>query len=87
MPVTRRAEYTQLVNALDEVAAARACIGQNRGPDKEQAREGYECAVAESLVPAMLAAIELAAGDMDARDVERIAEDLVKRLTKAGLCT
>lgn len=80
-----RSAYSDLASALGEVAAARACIAENRGMEKEQAREGYEAAVGEVLVPKLLAAIELACGDMDARDVERLAETVLLRLLRAGL--
>lgn len=80
-----RSEYAALADALNEAAIARACISQNRGPDKKEARQAYEYAVGETLVPALSAAVETAAGDLDARDVERLAETVLRMLARKGL--
>ena len=69
----------RLETGLCFVAEARTCIRQNRGYEKEQAREGYEAAVSEELLPWLTMAIE----DMDARDVEQVARFVLKRLKRA----
>lgn len=80
-----RSEYAALADALNEAAIARACISQNRGPDKEEARQAYEYAIAETVVPALSQAIDTAAGDLDARDVERLADAVLKMLIRKGV--
>lgn len=79
-----RATYEKLEKALETARAARAAIGQNRGLEKEQAREGYEYAIGEEVVPALLAAVEDLAGDLEARDVERLAEKILALAKKGG---
>ena len=81
-----RPSYKRLEEALEHAAVARACIAQNRGPDKELARESYEHAVAEELLPALLEALEDAAGDFEnPRAIERFAEKLLVQVKKEGL--
>lgn len=77
-----RESYKKLRVALDDVEYARSCIAQNRGPDKEEAREAYEHAINEELIPAFRAALEDATGDLDARTIERIAQSLMKTIEK-----
>jgi hypothetical protein len=85
--MSTRDEYEEFAVALAQTQEARACIGQNRGYEREQAREAYECAVGEMLVPALLKAIEAAAGDVEARDIERLANLVARWLTKHELIT
>jgi hypothetical protein len=79
-----RAEYEKLLAAIDECEAARSCIAENRGPEKEEAREGFEHVVSEVLAPALRGALECAEGDLDGKALLGYAGDLVKRLRKAG---
>jgi hypothetical protein len=69
-----------IVEALDRTEAARRCISQNRGYDKELAREAYEHVVAEELIPALLSTLEDAMADLEARKVERLARHIWKRI-------
>jgi hypothetical protein len=80
-----RVEYERLRAALDSTRTAKSYIAQNRGYEKEQAREGYDHVVAEELVPALTAAIELLVGDLDTADVQRLAEHVSKLIEKKGL--
>lgn len=77
--------HSKLADALERVRFARACIAENRGPDKELARESYEASIADELVPALMDAIDTAVGDMQGRNVERLAELVYKFITKKGL--
>lgn len=77
-----RNEYRELEGTLIDAAQARSYIAENHGPDKEEAREGYEAAVSEMLAPKMLTAFEIMLGDMDARDVERLGQYLLKLVKK-----
>jgi len=78
-----RPSYRKLGDVLQEAATARACIAQNSGPDKEQAREAYEYLVGYEVVPAMLKALDDAVGDIeDARTVERLAAHIAKVIEK-----
>lgn len=82
-----RESYEKLRAALDAAEAARACIAQNRGLEKEQAREGYEYVVGEELGGAMMAALEDAIGDLDARQLERLGRALFREIEKKGEAT
>lgn len=84
-----RDEYEEFVAALDQTRQARACISQNHGYDRELAREGYENAVGDTLVPALLKAIDTATsnGDVEARGIERLADLIARWLTKHELIT
>ena len=72
-----------LREALERAEAARLCIGQNRGYDKELAGEAYESCVAEELCPALLAAVEDSFGDVPARFVESLARKVPARFVES----
>lgn len=78
----RRPSYLRLEEALDAAAEARACISQNRGPDRVDARESYERLVSEELVPAMERALGELLGDVSALEVERIGRSLLRAVCK-----
>lgn len=75
-PVTA---WDSLGKALEEVAFAKSCIADNRGPDKELARESYENCLAESLLPAMRGALEA----LDDKALVSIARQMHKKLEVA----
>lgn len=79
-----RTSIEALERALKEAERARSCIGQNRGHDRELAREGYEYAVAE-VATAFEVAFGDALGDLPERDIEAIAVMFLRRIKKAGL--
>jgi len=74
-------ELENLETKLDQVRQARACIAENRGPEKEEAREAYEQAVSE-LTDYITNAIfdVLGEGDWPGRKVERFAELVLNKL-------
>lgn len=66
-----------LTEALDAVEAAKACIRQNAGLERELAEEAYEAAVTEDLLPALLDCIE---DEMtDAKDIIAVAKFVQRR--------
>ena len=66
-----------LQEALIQMGVCKDYIRENRGYDKELARESYEHYLGEVLVPAM----EIALGDIEkGRDLEKIAKLMVKIL-------
>lgn len=69
-----------LATAIEEVEMARRCIAENgRREDKDMAREGYEAAVTEILVPAITNAVE----DIQTpRSLESIAKFVLKKMEK-----
>lgn len=74
-----RKSYEALKEALDKCEHARACIAQNRGPEKDEARDAYSHVVGEELVPALLKAVEDLAGDIqNDRKVESLARSVMK---------
>jgi len=77
-----RDSYQKLKTALDEAAAARACIAQNRGYEKDQAREGYDEVISSEVAPALSQALEDASGDIESRDIEKLGHVLLKLLEK-----
>lgn len=79
-----RKSYEKLIRTLDSADAAKACIAQNRGPEKEEAREGYEHAIGEELAPAFKEAFDDAIGDLEAKDLHAIGRELLRRLEKSG---
>lgn len=72
----------RLSAALEFVVQARSFIAENRGPEKEEAREGYEAIVSEGLVPVLLDVVEAFVGDAPPREVERLAQYVLSRLDK-----
>jgi len=83
--VTLDEALTRFSEARLRTAQARACIRQNRGHDRELAREGYEHCVNEELLPALLDVLREAAGDLDARQVEALAARADRFLERRGL--
>ena len=83
--MSQREQYEDLARVLSEVYVMRRCISENRGHDKELARESYESFVGNELAEALTKAVEAAIGDLEPREVEQLAELLMKRLNKAGL--
>lgn len=80
-----REEYRALFVALENTRMARSCIkGQRNEWDREQAHEGYDHQVAE-LGTAVAEAVDVLTGDVEARDVEWLADQMVKLLQKRGL--
>lgn len=71
--------WSKLSQALEEVDQAKACIAENRGYDKELAREAYGNALAESLLPAMRDALEA----LDDKSLVSIARQMNKKLLGA----
>jgi len=66
-----------LQEALDQMEYSKTCIRENRGYDKELARESYVSGLGEVLIPAM----EIALGDIEkGQDLEKIARMMVKIL-------
>ncbi len=80
-----RESYTKMTKAMALAAQAHACIGQNRGSDKEQAREAYEACVSEELAPALSAAFEDALGDLETAEVHSLAFKVLAVLEKGKL--
>lgn len=76
-----RDSLSKLREALDFAEQARSCIAQNRGPDKEEAREAYEHAVGELTAP-LAEVIDEFYGDLDARDWERLVLMVYKHIEK-----
>lgn len=79
-----RDEYTALNNALTDAAVARGCIADNTGHERVEAGEAYDACVTDEVAPALLAALNVAFGDLDSRDIERLAEAVYKRLLKSA---
>lgn len=77
-----RDSYQKLKMALDESAEARACIAQNRGYEKDQAREGYDEVVSSEVLPALIQALDDASGDIESKDIEKLGHVLLKLLEK-----
>lgn len=75
----------RLAEARGRAAQARACVGQNRGPDRELAREGYEQCVADELLPALLAVLGEASGEVPARSIEAMAARVERFLERRGV--
>ena len=73
----------KLIDALDEVRKAKACIAQNRGYEKEQAREGYDAAVCEVLIPAIEEAFTVVIEAEDPKRIVRIANFIRNELNGA----
>lgn len=69
-----------LHEAITHVEAARRCIAQNRGYDKELARESFASAVAEVLLPAVLNAVELFLEDATPSATIALAKHVAKKL-------
>ena len=65
-----------LKEALEEIDQAIACIQENRGYDKELAKEALECLIGETLVPSILEAVE---GIDDTRALIQIARFVLKQ--------
>jgi len=78
-----RVTLGKLREAIDLAEQARSCIAQNRGFEKEQAREAYDHAVGELTTP-LVEAIEECAGDLDPRDWEKLAV-MVHKLIEKGI--
>lgn len=70
------AAWAKLEQALSEVALAKSCIADNRGPDKELAREAYEACLGEVLLPAVMEALE----GLDNQQLLSIAKQVHKKL-------
>lgn len=72
-----------LQEAIDHVAFAKACIAQNVGPDKEDARASYDACVADELAPAMYAAFEDFVERASNAEIVRFAKQLLRASVKA----
>jgi len=76
-PLLTNPSAITLQEALDQMGYSKTCIRENRGYDKELARESYEHYLGVVLIPA----IEAALGDIEeGRDLEKIAKLMVKIL-------
>ncbi len=82
IPESLSKRVDDLEASLDAARDARACISQNRGYEREQAREGYEHAVGELAVAREEAVRELASEIPD-RDVERLAVAVLRVLRRS----
>jgi hypothetical protein len=77
-----RTQYAELTQALEDADDAKRCIAQNRGYDKELAKDAYLEVVGQVLAPALIAALDLATGDLSPEAIVRLAKKLVDELKK-----
>lgn len=80
-----RDEYIAFEEAINRANEAKACISQNRGYDRELAREGYHSVISEELVPAYQKAIDFAMEDLEPGEIHRLANKLLILLKILGL--
>lgn len=78
-------EYEKLRDAITSIKNARRCIRENKGYDKELARDAYMSEVSDELLPAVVSAVDAMLTEIPAEEVERFAVRLEKRLIKLGL--
>jgi hypothetical protein len=77
----RKVIKEQLTVALGRVEHAKSCIAENRGHEKEQAREGYESAV-DDLATEVTSAVEEVFEDLPPASIVAIAKVLLRELNK-----
>lgn len=66
--------FGQLGEAMEQVENAKLCVRQNRGYDKDMAKEGLDHLVGEQLIPAIINSI----WDVTTEDVIKIAKIILK---------
>lgn len=72
----------KLHEALRWADNAKAAVRDNRGHDKVLAREGFEQQIADEVIPAVIAALEVAPGEIAADQLYRLADAVSTRLTR-----
>lgn len=80
-----KAPSVVIFDALERTLDAKKCIGENRGFEREQAREGYEESLVE-LGGAIRTGVEKAIenGELEGRHLEALAKSIAGILDKAG---
>jgi hypothetical protein len=74
--------YKHLLDAMGRVRVARSHIAQNRGLEKEQAREGYEYALSEDLAPALKEAMVVMVDELDSTQLLKLASIICLTIEK-----
>lgn len=74
----------RLEKAVRTVIEARECVGQNRGRDRELAKQALDEAIDMELVPAVAEAVASALSDLPPTRVVRLSGEILKAIRRVA---